>query len=262
MPRVARQFSTTGFYHIMMRGINRESIFKKEAAKKRMLNILAEKSKDCHVGIFAYCVMDNHVHLLLKAQPQNLIEVMKKSNGSFAMYYNRTQKRGGPVFQDRYRSECVEDEVYFWGVLRYIHLNPVKAHIVISADEYKYSSMKDYLTGKSKLLSDEAFDLKHKNFKDNKSFLKMHQEDDLYIYLDIKEELDTRKRAVARNLIDKTLTKHGVKNVIELRKICETEAEKLLGSLVSNVMLSYKEITELTGLSYSMVCRLVSKPDK
>jgi REP element-mobilizing transposase RayT len=114
MPRAARQFSKTGFYHIMMRGINRERIFEKEAAKKEILHILAVKVRETDVGIYAYCVMDNHIHLVLKSEPQELAVFMKKLNGSFAMYYNREQRRVGHVFQDRYKSERIEDEEYFW----------------------------------------------------------------------------------------------------------------------------------------------------
>lgn len=258
MPRAARQFSKTGFYHIMMRGINRERIFEKEAAKKEMLHTLATKIRETDVGIYAYCVMDNHIHLLLKSEPQELAVFMKKLNGSFAMYYNREQRRVGHVFQDRYKSERVEDEEYFWGVTRYIHLNPVKAHLTKNAEDYQWSSMKDFLLGKSDVLAKEALALKQDNFKDNKSFLEMHEKEDMHIYLEIKEELDEMKRAASYQLINITLAEHGVNKVVDLREQ-EEALETLLVRLAREVKLSYQEIAKLTGLSYSMVQRLVQR---
>ncbi|MDD4570633.1 MAG: transposase [Tepidanaerobacteraceae bacterium] len=258
MPRVARQFSRTGFYHIMMRGINRESIFQSRETKKQMLDILAEKITNSDVGIYAYCVMDNHIHLLLKTEPEDLATFMKKVNGSFAMYYNREQKRIGPVFQDRYKSECVENEGYFWGVLKYIHLNPVKAYVVKNAEEYEWSSMKDYLSGKSELLDEEALVLKQENFNDNNSFLRMHENEDLRIYLDLKEELDEMKMTVSNRLIDRFLLEYGVTSVLELRQK-EEALQSLLEQLTKEAKLTYQEIASLTNLSYSMVQRSVSK---
>jgi len=174
------------------------------------------------------------------------------------MYYNWEQGRVGHVFQDRFRSEWVEDEGYYWGLIRYIHLNPVKAHMVKSAEEYPWSSMQDYLAGESELLAEKALTLKQDNFKDNSSFLKMHEEEDLRIYLEIKEELDEIKKTAGHKLIDMTLAGYGVISITELRDRKEG-LESLLGNLARELKMSYQEIAKLTGLSYSMVQRIVSK---
>jgi len=258
LARVPRQFSKTGFYHVMMRGINREWIFEGVEAKEEMLNILEEKVADSHVAIYAYCIMDNHIHLVLKAEPDDLVTFMKKVNGSYALNYNWRKNREGPVFHGRYKSECVEDEQYFWGVLRYLHLNPVHAHMVKAAQEYKWSSLNDYLLGKSRLLDESAFQLKRENFSDNKSFLKMHEEEDLNVYLDVEEDLVKIKGSVARRLIHKAIAGSKVPNVLELRQK-EDVLQNLLRKLALEVKLTYKEIAELTNLSYSMVQRMVSK---
>lgn len=242
----------------MMRGLNRERIFESVDAKQQLLDILADKVAEGNIGIYAYCIMDNHVHLLLKAGPEDLVTFMKKVNGSYALYYNREKNRVGPVFQGRYKSECVEDERHFWGVLRYIHRNPVQAHMVKAPQDYEWSSLKDYLSGKSKLLNDKALQLKQENFSDNESFLKMHEEEDLNIYLDVKEEQDKMKKSVARKLINMALAENGANNVLELRQKGEA-FQSLLDKLALEVKLTYKEIAELTDLSYSMVQRLVSK---
>ncbi|QSX05640.1 hypothetical protein JYG23_13370 [Sedimentibacter sp. zth1] len=101
MPRQARIKSATGIYHIMIRGINKEKIFMSSIHKNKIL------------------------------------EIVKKINVKYAMYYNKVEKRYGHVFQDRFKSEAVEDDNYLIGVLRCIHNNPVKAGIVKNIEEYK-----------------------------------------------------------------------------------------------------------------------------
>jgi len=84
--------------------------------------------------------MENHLHLLVKVDIDKLEILMKKLNVKYAMYYNKFADRNGHVFQDRFRSEAVEDYTYLLGVLRYIHNNPVKAKIVGDMLKYKWSS--------------------------------------------------------------------------------------------------------------------------
>ena len=134
----------------------------------------------------------------------------------------------------------------------------VQAHMVKAPQDYEWSSLKDYLSGKSKLLNDKALQLKQDIFSDNESFLKMHEEEDLNIYLDVKEEQDKMKKSVARKLINMALAENGANNVLELRQKGEA-FQSLLDKLALEVKLTYKEIAELTDLSYSMVQRLVSK---
>jgi hypothetical protein len=124
--------------------------------------------------------------------------------------------------------------------------------------EYEWSSIKDYLSGKSRLLDEKALQLKRENFSDNESFLKMHEEEDLKIYLDVNEDLDKMKGSVARKLIQRALQENGASQVLELRQKGNA-FQNLLDKLAVEVKLTYKEIAELTDLSYSMVQRLVSK---
>jgi len=126
------------------------------------------------------------------------------------------------------------------------------------AEEYQWSSMKDFLLGKSEVLAKEALALKQENFKDNRSFLNMHEKEDLCIYLEVKEELDEIKRVTGLRLMDMTLAEYGVTKVIELREK-EEALENLLGCMAREVKLSYQEIAKLTGLSYSMVQRLLQR---
>ncbi|WP_340622523.1 transposase [Desulfitibacter alkalitolerans] len=99
--------------------------------------------------LLGYCLMSNHVHLLMQEGENNIGRVMKRIGVAYVQWYNRKHGRVGHLFQDRYKSEEVEDDTYLLTVLRYIHQNPVKAKIVNSINDYKWSSFKNYLGEKS-----------------------------------------------------------------------------------------------------------------
>src|SRR6056297_2247099 len=144
MPRAARMKSSTGIYHIITRGINQQNIFSCEDDYERFLNTLTRYCRKSSCEIYAYCIMDNHIHLLLKEGQEPLAITMKRIGTSYVYYYNWQYNRKGHLFQDRYKSEPVEDDAYFLTVLRYIHFNPLKAGITDDLTSYPYSSYTEY----------------------------------------------------------------------------------------------------------------------
>ena len=142
----------------MLRGINRNDLFVENEDKAYFLGILADKKENGEYLLPAYCLMDNHVHLLLQEQDSDISTIMKRINITYASYFNRKYERIGPLFQDRYRSEKIETEPYLLAAARYIHRNPVKAGIVRGLAGYKWSSYREYmcvLDGEN--LADTAF---------------------------------------------------------------------------------------------------------
>lgn len=117
MSRHNREKSSTGFYHVMVRGINKNNLFLEDDDKKYYLKVLADKKEQCNFLLPAYCLMDNHVHMLIKEQKSALPDIMKRVNVSYAGYFNRKYNRVGPFFQGRYKSEVIEDEKYFQKIL-------------------------------------------------------------------------------------------------------------------------------------------------
>ncbi len=144
MPRQARIQSPTGYYHIMMRGNNRESIFSTDEQKRLFLECLKKHDTDHSVDIVAYCLMDNHVHIIVKADPLSLAKSIKSINTKYAMNFNRQRNRIGHVFQGRYKSEAITDDKYLLQVIRYVHNNPVKAKMIKSFKDYSWSSYSEY----------------------------------------------------------------------------------------------------------------------
>lgn len=156
MPRQARTKSEFGIYHVMMRGINRQNIFDDEEDYNHFIRILSSlpfaKNYDgtsCrrhNCTIYAWCLMTNHFHLLVKEQQWTISNIVKHLAGSYVFYYNKKNERVGHLFQERFKSEPCNDEEYFTSLFRYISQNPVKAGIVKNAAEYRWGSWShDYL---------------------------------------------------------------------------------------------------------------------
>ena len=149
MPRQARRKSESGIYHIILRGINQQTIFHDDEDNRKFLFVLNYYKNICNYKILAYCLMKNHIHLLLKEEGEDLSLIMKRIAGKYVYWYNAKYNRIGHLFQDRFKSEPVEDDAYLITALRYIHQNPVKAQISPDISEYPYSSYNEYISGAS-----------------------------------------------------------------------------------------------------------------
>lgn len=129
MPRQPRRLSASGVYHIMWRGIDKMQLYCDDADCIHFLSILDFVQNENYI-VLAYCLMGNHVHLLIKTARDTtapMESTMKKLGMRYAAHYNRRYQRIGPVYQGRYKSQPVESTSYFLRVLRYIHANPVSS---------------------------------------------------------------------------------------------------------------------------------------
>lgn len=160
MTRKLREKSLSGIYHVCFRGVNKQRIFEWPEDYEAMYRILnyvqirdskGDEVEQPNFYLYAYCLMDNHVHLLI--QPSNDLElgqVIKRITVAYARHFNNHYKRVGHLFQDRYKSEPVDDKEYFFELIRYIHNNPVKAQICYAPELYPHSSFCE-LTGRAKI---------------------------------------------------------------------------------------------------------------
>ena len=171
--------SSTGFYHVMSRGNNREEILKKNPDKIKLLKAFGEENINLEIKICAYCIMNNHYHILIKAKNlEALGMVMQRINSYYAHYYKLKYEHQGHVFQDRFLSKPLNSDKYIANVIRYIHLNPVKAGIVTDLKEYKFSSFSEYGCRRTnkiiKVGREEIFEIIGIN--DYKEFYRFHKE--------------------------------------------------------------------------------------
>lgn len=149
MPRGARVKSRSGIYHIIFRGANRQEIFHDDDDCFKFLEIFGKYKRRANVDVFGWCLMNNHVHLLLKEGNEYISDTMKRIGVSFVWYYNEKYETSGHLFQDRFRSKNVETNLNLLRVIRYIHQNPVKAGMVERAGDWRWSSCLGYYGGNS-----------------------------------------------------------------------------------------------------------------
>ena len=142
MSRVARIIGVDYPHHVIQRGNNRQTIFFDDQDRIVYLNFLRKYHQECHCVIHAYCLMTNHVHLLLTPkQEEAMSKFMQKVSLCYTQYVNKKYKRTGRLWECRYYSSLIEKEAYLWAVCKYIERNSVRAKIVHRPEEYQWSSI-------------------------------------------------------------------------------------------------------------------------
>ncbi len=200
MGRIARSCFTANYHHVMTQGIGKSFIFKEEVNKVKMMNIMSETVEKEAVKIVAYCIMDNHLHLLLNTPDVfSMSHFMKVVNIRYARYYNKMHNRVGYVFRDRYKSQPIENENYLLRCIRYIHNNPLKAGMTEELTAYKWSSYGEILSNNPSLVDmTQIYDLFAMDSKrDLYAFCEFHNKaylDDGFIFLEddevVSQDLD------------------------------------------------------------------------
>jgi putative transposase len=135
MPRQARLDIPGALHHIMVRGINKSTIFEDDEDREQFLNRLGENVTDARATVYAFALMTNHAHVLFKSGKAGISAVMRKQLTWYAQYYNRRHLRSGHLFENRYKSILCDEDNYLLPLIRYIHLNPVRAGIVETMEE-------------------------------------------------------------------------------------------------------------------------------
>jgi REP-associated tyrosine transposase len=135
MPRQPRLDVPGALHHIMVRGNNKATIFSDDQDRTKFLQRLAKNITEAKCSVYAWVLMSNHVHILFKSGKKGISAVMRKLLTWYAVYYNRRHKRTGHLFENRYKSILCEEDRYLLGLIRYIHLNPLRAGIVKTLEE-------------------------------------------------------------------------------------------------------------------------------
>lgn len=156
MPRIARIYTEEGIFHVLTRGNNKQNIFKEAADFKVYLHILKELKRDQPFRLYNYCLMSNHVHLILESNKSTeLSKFMKRLNLTYYHYYKRKHGYAGHFWQDRFKSLLIARDEYLLACGLYIERNPVRAGIAQTPQEYPYSSYGYYGYGREDVLLDE-----------------------------------------------------------------------------------------------------------
>ena len=226
MARTGRTISGTGFYHIMVRGINREFTFGQIRERNYFKKILQKHLDEYDIEIHAYCIMSNHAHFILKSKYINQISFyMSKVLAEYANYYNYKWNRNGHVFQGRFKSECINDARYYWECIRYIHMNPVKAHMTKMPEEYRYSSYKEFKSRKSKLLHENAFKLYEDRFVGWSEYTEFHQKQAGIVFMGMQQEIYLQQKDLAWEILLKMQEKYQFDRLEEVIEEAESRNE-------------------------------------
>ena len=249
MPRKARQKAESGIYHVMLRGIDRQLIFEDTEDYLRFLNIVQECREICGFQLFAYCLMGNHVHLLLKVQNDDLETVFKRIGGRYVYYYNVKYQRIGHLFQDRFRSEPVDDDAYFLTVLRYIHQNPVKAKLCSKVEDYPFSSFAEYLHESACVDTEFALGMIDRN-----EFARFNNTPNSDTCM---EYVTPARRAVTDTQAQVVIEQVShCKTIIEFQELDEKKKERFIKKIYGQGV-SVRQLSRLTGTTRGKVERIL-----
>ena len=226
MPRYPRSYLNTSFFHVMTQGINKNYIFDNSNDIVYYINKMEQLTREQKIEILAYCIMNNHVHLLIRTNEiGELSKYMQRLNMTYGKYYNKKYNKVGFVFRDRYKSEAIYTESQLYNCIKYIANNPVKAGICKAPEEYPYSKYPKF----DKTIDDE------------------------YAFIDTDES----NEKMCREFIEEFLKQ----NSITLNKL-KTDKEKLkdiVKLLKERYQLSFREIAGEMGLSKDIIYRIYNK---
>lgn len=145
MARKPRIEYNGAFYHVITRGNQRQKIFKDKQDYTKYLKVLSDYKDRYKYFLYAYVLMNNHVHLLIQTQEIPLSKILQGINQRYTIYFNKKYKTIGHLFQGRYKAILCDKDEYLLTLIKYIHLNPVRAGIVKNADKYEWSSHHFYI---------------------------------------------------------------------------------------------------------------------
>lgn len=254
MPRIKRQISYTKVYHIIMRGIDKQDLFLDENDYEKILRILKVTKEKYEYEIYAYCLMNNHIHLIIFDKNDNVSKIMQSIEISYSRYFNIKYQRVGHLFQNRFLSKKIEDRQYLKLACRYIHQNPVKAGIG-TIERYNWSSYKEYLKGNLIINSKVILSLFSDDENDAvKEFVKFHN------VQTSKEIFDLIEYEMKETLTDEQLVKYicemlEIDNVYKLLQFNVQKRNEILVKIKENKKITCTQIARVLGISRKIIER-------
>lgn len=266
MPRTAREQSTTGIYHVMLRGINRQDIFEEPEDYWKIIKTLSSltkmtettpdgmRKKICTCHIYAYCIMPNHVHLLIQENEWTVGQCVKYIADIYVRYYNIKYGRVGHLLQDRFRSEPCGSQEYFFVLLRYIHQNPVKAGLANSVRDYDYSSWRnDYLN------------LGEIHVCKTYPVIRRYKFDELTLWVDVPVSEDRgcidvdEKRVIPDvEVRDAVIKASGLRSISEFQLLTLAKKKDVIREVSHNLPAGPRQLSRVTGMNFETIRKVVT----
>ena len=206
MARKLRIYSNSKIYHIIFKGIDNQDIFYDDQDRRVFLKLIAKTKMQFAYKVSAYCLMDNHVHMIIKIEKEFLSKAMQCLMARYVHYFNKKYKRIGTLVQGRFKSKSVENQKYFLDVCRYVHRNPENAGIE-KTENYEWSSYKEYL-GKAYIV--------------DKKLLLNYLENDINVFVNYtakKNEYEKIEEFAEYEMVEKLKDSEVINFIIEIFKI-------------------------------------------
>lgn len=264
MPRIARKDrrSFTNLYHIIIKGINSQDIFLDDQDRKKFIIEVVRTKEIYNYEIYAYVLMNNHVHMLIYDKKNNLSKVIQGIATSYAMYFNKKYERIGHVFYNRFKSKCVEDETYLLNLQRYIHKNPEKDGIC-RFDKYNWSSYNEYIRNKKIVDTEFILRLFDENSIKAKILFKEFNEANSQAqqYTD-ETEFELEKTISDESVIKMINTVLEIENVIEIQNYSKNKISEIVNKIYSHGYTNIAQISRIVGINKRMAYRMINKDRK
>ena len=263
------------FYHITSRGNARQDIFKTKKDFIDFLIILKENIERYNWKCYAYCLMSNHYHLLIKTLDPNLSQGMRQLNGVYTQKFNYNHKTIGHVFQGRYKAILVDEEKYFYELVRYIVLNPLRAKMVKRPENNSWSSHKEMLVDSEDNVIERDNVLKRfDGLEEYKKYINLGVGDS-DVWEDLKGGIvlgsiafaekireyikKERKESISINKKERYVGRPSLDKIFKEKNISKEERNKLIYDAYINSGYTLSEIANKIGLHVSVVSRVVKK---
>lgn len=253
MPRKTRQKSSTKVYHIIIRGNGKQDIFFEKQDYSKFVKDICQTKEKYEYELYAYCLMSNHVHLVIYDKKDNLSKIIQGLTVRYSSYWNKKYERVGHLFQDRFLSKSVETQSYLKTVCRYIHQNPCKGGVA-EMEKYIWSSYQEFVK-ENKLIDEKQvlslFGYDRREAINN--FIEFHK---------VNKKESTIKDFMEYEMVEKLKDEEAVKylveileleNIQQLSKYNLKEQKDCLKKLKSTKGISSLQIARITGLSRKMI---------
>lgn len=257
MPRNSRenQKSYTNVYHVILRSINQQEIFYDSTDRNKFIKTIKETKEKYDYELYAYVLMDNHVHLLIMDKEQKLSKIVQSLAISYALYFNKKYNRIGHVFYNRFKSKSIKNLSSLLRVARYIHFNPEKAG-VCEFSKYYWSSYHEYfgfpsITDCSQMLKLVEMDTKifeefHKEYQKNKGY-----EQDNF-------EIESTKLS-DEELIFKIKKQLNIENLLDIQKLKKLERDEIIVKICSDNKIEKRQLARVLGINERTIHRAIYK---
>ena len=249
MPRKSREKSNSKVYHVIVRGINKQDIFLDEQDNKKFIKEIKRVKEKYQFQIYAYALMKNHAHFIIYDVNNNLSSMMQSLSISYSLYFNKKYQRIGHVFENRFKSYCINEIDYLKNLVRYIHKNPENA----GYKPYKWTSYFEYIEKRYELINPQQ--VLKVFYNDINNFKYFHDN-----YIDNNDEYNLKYEMVDRMTDEEAIkTIKKLLNETNLIRVQNYERKKKIEviDIISKIGgITTSQISRITGISLSTIKRI------